>query len=133
VYLREAIYEPERIVAAARALLVDVEYDTLIGTGLSGALILPMLARELGKQFAVVRKPDNSHSDTRVEGSIGNRWVFVDDLIDSGATFVRVATEVRNITREYSHRSELVGAFLYCAKVYRDAAFLRSHYMVETV
>lgn len=112
-YLHEAIFRPEVIEQRARELLAGIEYDTLVGTGLSGALVLPALARALGKTFAVVRKPDNSHSRERVEGSLGRRWVFVDDLIFSGDTLTRVRTEIAAISQSYGHATEYVGAFLY--------------------
>lgn len=113
-YLTDAINNPAVIVAAARKHLRGIPYDTLIGTGLSGALVLPMLARALRRKFAVVRKQDNTHSDQSIEGCIGERWVFVDDLVASGATLQRVQSEVRQVTATRGHVTTYVGAFLYC-------------------
>jgi adenine/guanine phosphoribosyltransferase-like PRPP-binding protein len=90
------------------------EYDTLVGTGLSGSLIIPRLAERLDKRWLIVRKAgDGSHSRKPAEGSLGERWLFVDDCIDSGATWERVRHVVRDIVREYDHETEHVGAYLY--------------------
>jgi orotate phosphoribosyltransferase len=126
-YLDTAINDPAKIIRNASEKLWDVEYDTLIGTGLSGALILPQLASALGRKFAVVRKADQSHSDVRVEGNIGDRWVFLDDLICSGDTLRRVHSEIAAISRHYSHTTEFVGAYLYCGNFYRAADALTNH------
>lgn len=71
--------------------------DTLVGTGMSGTLIVPRLAERLGLFWGVVRKPGvSSHagSTTRYEGQMGRRWAFVDDFISSGDTMFRVLDEV---------------------------------------
>lgn len=122
MYLDRAINDPKDVLADARAKLKGVKFDTFIGTGLSGALVLPMLARSMRKSFAVVRKPDNSHSQFRIEGSIGKRWIFVDDLIASGDTFRRVMGEVSTLCFAKNHETELVGAYMYHTKKYGPAA-----------
>lgn len=71
-------------------VLKDVEHDTIVGTGLSGTMVVPMLAWVTGKQFAIVRKGEPNHSYIDVEGKIGHKWVFVDDLISTGDTLKRV-------------------------------------------
>lgn len=108
------VHEPDwKILSQAASFLEHVEYDTLIGTGLSGALVVPMIARDLGKHWAVVRKPnDGSHSPDRAEGTIGERWVFVDDLVASGTTRNRVIDTVKAIT---GGRTQFVGSYLYNA------------------
>lgn len=73
--------------------------DTLVGTGMSGTLIVPRLAERLGLFWGVVRKPGvSSHagSTTRYEGQMGRRWAFVDDFIASGDTLFRVLDEVEH-------------------------------------
>lgn len=71
------------------------DFDTIIGTGMSGCLVVPRLAADLGLHWAVVRKPDvKSHSSKAVEGRVGKRWVFVDDFVSSGATYQRVRETV---------------------------------------
>lgn len=85
--------------------LKDVDYDTMIGTGLSGALVVPRLARALGKYWAIVRKEDGSHSTNKVEGKIGQSWIFVDDVVDSGDTQARVIHAVRHHIEVQNYRT----------------------------
>ena len=117
-YFDAALNEPEKVAERLRALLTaysDVQPDTLVGTGLSGALILPTLARVLDVKFLVVRKPnDGSHSWTNAEGDLGQRWLFVDDLIDSGSTLRRVQEGVRKAaSNNGGWQTDYVGAYLY--------------------
>ena len=114
-YLGDVFDSATKLVTVMRSRLAEakVEYDTLIGTGLSGSLIIPHMARALRKNFAIVRKPGSSHSTTRIEGTIGAGWLFVDDLIATGQTFTRVHGLVNEIARDRAHTTELRGAFLY--------------------
>lgn len=120
-YMRDAFEAPEVLAEKARVSLDGVEYDTMVGTGLSGALVVPVLARALGKHWFVVRKyNDGSHSDNIGEGTIGDRWLFVDDLIDSGSTLRRVKKSVAHVctpkAREHfaePHKTEYVGSYFY--------------------
>ena len=84
-------------------------FDTLIGTGLSGALVVPALANAMGLRWAIVRKDDNSHSSSRIEGTIGERWLFVDDFISSGRTLDRT----KQIVRRACPATAYAGFYLY--------------------
>lgn len=97
-WLLDAFRDMDRVVDKARETLSRVDYDTMVGTGLSGSLVIPVLAREFGKYFAIVRKDERRHSDLDVEGVIGHKWIFVDDLISLGATRKRVKAAVRGVT-----------------------------------
>lgn len=99
-YMRGAFWHPQDLAEALSDELAGVVYDTLIGTGLSGALVIPGLARELDKFWAIVRKPtDQSHSDKVIEGEIGALWLFVDDFTATGATRERVEAAVKKAGR----------------------------------
>lgn len=74
-----------------------VDFDTMVGTGLSGALVIPTLARKMGKFFFIVRKDETTHSTKSGEGRIGRKWIFVDDLVYSGATHRRVRKAINAI------------------------------------
>lgn len=99
------------------------EFDTLVGTGLSGALLLPKIANALKVDYLIVRKEnDGSHSGNIAEGHLGNRWMFFDDLIDGGTTFNRVYKAVNKIVKKENesrwanrsvHKIEFAGAYLY--------------------
>jgi adenine/guanine phosphoribosyltransferase-like PRPP-binding protein len=94
--------------------------DTFVGTGLSGALVVPTLARALGRHWAIVRKQDGSHSSRTVEGAIGERWLFIDDFIEGGATLRRV----REAVTLYAPGTEWVGSFEYEKDTYRPTTYL---------
>src|SRR5690242_12227601 len=64
----------------ARVIVTDNQVDTLVGSGLSGTLVVPSLARACDVPFwAIVRKEKTTHTSRLVEGAIGDRWLFVDD------------------------------------------------------
>lgn len=81
-----------------------VKYDTIVGRGSSGMLIVPVLARILRKKFLVVRKDEevaSSHSTgSRVLGDLGKRWIFVDDFCSSGKTFRETRRGVEDAVRD---------------------------------
>jgi len=94
-YFRKAFEDLGEIASRLDYALVDVECDTLIGTGLSGALVVPTLARLMGKYWAIVRKPsDINHSDMPIEGEVGRKWVFVDDFVETGQTLQLVKYKI---------------------------------------
>ena len=113
-YFSRAVDDIEGVTADAKRLLADVDFDTLVGTGLSGSLVVPHLARELGVNWLLIRKPnDGTHGDRRGEGRLGRRWIFVDDFIASGATYERVSAVVGELSRMWAFGVVHVGDFLY--------------------
>ncbi|GLE59572.1 hypothetical protein NJBCHELONAE_48850 [Mycobacteroides chelonae] len=128
-YMGGGQYDPADLIATAREQfeLHGVECDTLVGTGLSGALVVPQMARELGKEWLIVRKPkEGTHSSRPVEGQLGQRWLFVDDGIQSGKTFRRVLDTIADLPETASylwHRlgcTEFAGAYFYASDEYGD-------------
>jgi adenine/guanine phosphoribosyltransferase-like PRPP-binding protein len=116
------IWAPEameaRILHAIESLK-DVDFDTIAVTGLSGTLFGITLAHRLHKNFLVIRKAGaKSHSWIAVEGQLGHKWLFVDDLIDSGATLARVMLAVAKLVPRYQE-CDYVGAYLYSDEYYR--------------
>lgn len=114
-YLVRAFENPAHIISESMLALENVQFDTMIGTGLSGALVVPTLARALGRHWAIVRKP-NDDSHTRdpcgVAGRVGSKWVFVDDQICSGMTLNRVKNVMAHLPPERGPL-EFVGALIY--------------------
>jgi hypothetical protein len=109
-----SVYDTNTAVNEAKKALEGVEFDTFVGTGLSGALMIPALSKAFCVDFLMVRKKnDGSHSEYPCEGYLGERWIFVDDLIATGDTFTRVAQVVRAAAAWENHQTELVGAYLY--------------------
>lgn len=118
-YLRNALFNRPAILArAAETLKKEApEFDTIVGTGFSGALVIPELAGLMEKHFLLVRKDlsdASTHSPFAAEGALGRRWLFVDDKITSGATRNRVRAVIRLI-QEWSGQYETteVGAYTY--------------------
>lgn len=94
----------------ARLNKEGVSFDTLIGTGLSGTIVVPTLARMLAvPAWAIVRKEYTPHSSAEIEGSVGWRWLFVDDFVSTGATKARVKACVERVVP----KSTYVGTYAY--------------------
>jgi adenine/guanine phosphoribosyltransferase-like PRPP-binding protein len=96
-----------------------LEFDTVVGTGVSGVTFGAILAHQLRKPLTVIRKGDDlsSHSTKWVPNSatpgvsghfeprvvesvfedtqLGVRYVVVDDLMASGETLSRVHTQMK--------------------------------------
>lgn len=102
-YMDEAIdlaSHPRRMANMIKKRIPEsVEYDTIVGSGLSGILVVPGLAKALKKEWGVVRKESElqggtSHAEQLYEGTMGRRWVLIDDFMCSGATVKRVVQAV---------------------------------------
>lgn len=93
-YLKDVFEDYDRLIEHCVKELTGREFDTLVGTGLSGTLILLPVAKRLGVHAAVVRKDEDCHSSLTVEGTIGKRWIMLDDQVASGVTARRVIKAV---------------------------------------
>lgn len=114
--LSHAHSSPEALIREAEQALSGVDYDTLVGVGFSGALVLPMLALGLGKHMLLVRKPGDTHryhDDTGAEGNLGHRWLFVDDGMVTGGTLQHARDEVARLARQAGQVTQFAGAYLY--------------------
>jgi adenine/guanine phosphoribosyltransferase-like PRPP-binding protein len=115
-YMTDVVSSPEYVIERAQSKLSasSISFDTLVGTGLSGAVIVPRLAESLGVNWLLVRKRnDGSHSPQPCEGYLGRRWLFVDDLIDSGETLNRCRDIVARVAGLRRYATEHVGSYLY--------------------
>ena len=116
LYLGEAICSQDVIISIVTSALRDIEYEGLVGTGLSGTLVVPLMAYLLKKRFCIVRKASDNgrhnHSEFHMENGlqIGDRWVFIDDFVSSGETRTRVMDIMRNVG---AGKYEYVGAYMY--------------------
>lgn len=66
----------------------EIDFDAIVVCGVSGLVVGPMVANALGVPLVVVRKEDDhsTHSDFQVEGCIPERYIIIDDFIESGDT-----------------------------------------------
>lgn len=123
-YMDQAFRDPSQVIEEARTALRGVKYDTLVGTGMSGAVIVPTLARALRKKFLIVRKDvdlKSSHASLQWLGELGKRWLFVDDFVSTGDTYARVRRAVEKASQHYQSagygsepfETEHVGSYMY--------------------
>lgn len=127
-YLTKPLLRPTELLDQCGEWLKTIQCDTLVGRGFSGAIAVALLAQRWSKHWAVVRKPnDGTHSEYKIEGEIGERWLFVDDLLSSGQTLANTMIAVRDEWKRYMQgpagseteklypQPEFVGALLYNA------------------
>lgn len=115
-YFSEVVNNPDMVIALAKVHLHGVKFDTLIGTGLSGGMIVPLMGKSMHKHYALMRKPnDGSHASySHYAGKIGTRFVFVDDFISTGHTWNRVLTQLHDVAASNpGHPLEYVGTLTY--------------------
>lgn len=114
-YMDDAVFRLESVIDHAMEDLSDVDFDTIVGTGFSGGIVIPSLALMMGKKFALIRKDtdDSHHGPGLLVGEIGDRWIFVDDFIASGKTRKRVMNKVDDFLDAWEGTSEMVGQYMY--------------------
>lgn len=115
-YFGSAIEKPytitDRIVKYLRA--ENVSFDSIVVTGISGAILGPLVAFATDSHLLFVRKGESTHSHKTVEGKLGKRWIFLDDFVESGATFRRVLRTVRTFCQSQDEfATEFVGCIMY--------------------
>lgn len=93
------------------------QFDTMVGTGLSGALVVPILAAATNKDFMILRKPGDSHhhGSAVAEGNFNDsgKWIFVDDGIGTGTTYRRTRQIVNKLATQNGLPDLFHGAYLY--------------------
>lgn len=114
-YMDNALFDLADVIETAKKRLADVEFDTLVGTGFSGSIVIPALALAMEKKFVLIRKEtdDSHHGRGRLVGALGKRWVFVDDFVSSGSTRRRVIEKVSDNSAIRGGVTEMVGQYMY--------------------
>lgn len=109
----QSIYNDD-FIKTAKATLKHIDFDTMVGIGFSGVLAVAKLSAPLGKHGLYLRKSAEScHAYTHEEGTIGDKWIMVDDQISSGSTFKVVYERVKALLTLRDHKSKFVGVYLY--------------------
>lgn len=120
-YMVTAVNHLSEVLDALQRKLAGIDFDTFVGTGSSGNYLMHRLAERMGKHVLIVRKEQErraSHNAMEVIGSLGRRWVFIDDFVSTGESFRRVRDAVREACFEAADKvgtaydvsvSELVG------------------------
>lgn len=114
-YMDNALFNLESVIDRAKKDLYGVDFDTLVGTGFSGSVVIPALALAMGKKFVLIRKEtdDSHHGKGRLLGELGQRWVFVDDFVSSGKTRKRVIEKIEEASELTKGTTEMVGQYMY--------------------
>lgn len=113
-YFDDAISHLPKVIDRAKADLRGVDFDTIVGTGFSGGIVIPALALVMDKQFLLIRKDgDNSHHRGSLVGQLGERWIFVDDFISTGRTRMRVIEKVAEAVSASMTPTTMVGQYMY--------------------
>lgn len=114
-YMDTALFDLADVIETAKERLAEVEFDTLVGTGFSGGIVIPALALAMGKKFVLIRKEtdDSHHGGGQLLGELGERWIFVDDFVSSGRTRNRVINKIDDAARDYEMVTKFVGQYMY--------------------
>lgn len=106
----------------------DNPFDGIAFSGVSGAALAFPISLLTGKHLICVRKERSSHSDKRVLGLMNaQRYIIVDDQIDSGETLFRIRKEMAIAIPE----AKLIGVFIWgyiqpgWAKDHKDFPIIR--------
>lgn len=110
-YMDNALFNLSDVIETAQDRLAGVDFDTMVGTGFSGGVVIPALALAMDKKFLLVRKEgDDSHHSGKLIGQLGERWLFVDDFVSSGRTRSRVMAQIGDAA---GATVMMVGQYLY--------------------
>jgi adenine/guanine phosphoribosyltransferase-like PRPP-binding protein len=86
------------------------DYDSIVCCGTSGLIVAPQVCEILNKEVVIVRKDhEKRYSPFVIEGILGNRFVFLDDLVCSGGTLRHV---IKNIKEEHPY-AKCAGVYCY--------------------
>ena len=89
---------------------IPCKYDGIVVTGVSGITMGSIISHLLNKNLVIVRKPDDQscHSYYTVENAKKNgKYVFLDDLVDSGKTYKYVEKTLK------FHKAHVIGTIFY--------------------
>lgn len=100
------------------ALRAKHRFDSIAFTGISGAAVAFAVSAATGIPITCVRKRSSgseaSHSSCAVEGHVNmERYIIIDDFVDTGATLERVRGAISKAAERWDHDPELVGVVLY--------------------
>lgn len=119
-YLRSVVLKDrQEYIRRCLEMLHEVrkDFDTIAISGMSGALVGPVVASRMRKGLLLVRKEvttEKSHSHLQVEGTLSPRYVILDDFCSTGRTLERIRMKVEeSVSRELLTEAQLVRVVLY--------------------
>lgn len=105
------------------------DFDSIAVTGISGMLLGPQLARELGKNLIVVRKDQDTKNHAFGAIVLGyrasKRYLIVDDQISSGNTCRDIVTKIW----KWAPEARPIGGLMYIGPHFLTAPY--NNYMGE--
>ena len=121
-YMKNAFSNQRKNIANAKKRIITerLGFDSIAVQGISGIVFGTLLAYEMKKNLIIVRKSTKEslhthHKRVVTQKDFCKRWIFVDDLIDSGKTFIRVK---KAIHEEFGSTAQFVGGYLYSEHEY---------------
>lgn len=115
-YSHDGLKPCRTLAAEIRAKVPTRSFDTMVGIGISGALVVPALGRHMRKHWALARKSGvYSHAgNVPFEGTIGSRVLIVDDQVSTGATVAVILGKLAEISERYGiPRPAVIGVYRY--------------------
>jgi len=94
-----------------RIKLSGIQFDSIAFSGMSGSLVVPIIAMLMGKNMLLGRKErDDCHSSYQVEGNLllARRFIIIDDLVSSGDTVRRINGRVKRSQTQLRENGEVV-------------------------
>lgn len=95
-------FDHEHVITTVKAYsnTFNVDFDSFVCLGLSSSIVVPVLAYHFKMPFLALRKPNVSCHDSGIgrvgRGTLGKRWLFVDDFMSSGSTIRNAIDYVNN-------------------------------------
>lgn len=122
------IFNPEmRDVAIHEAtkVLSEIDFDVIVVTGTSGVPLGAIIAHVMRKKLAIVRRDGEtmktvSGMSRMVEGWLGGRFIFFDDLISSGQTRDRAVHAFQQASDDAGEVQDYVGYYTYDSNGWRS-------------
>jgi hypothetical protein len=121
-YFDAAFDDADSLISKAEITLrgLQIDFDSMVAIGLSGHLVLPLLARHFGVPFLALRKPGVESHDTYGggrfgRGTIGRRYIIVDDFVCTGNTIRNVQQRIADAVQYccIPFTPEYVGTYTY--------------------
>jgi len=87
----------------------NIDFDSIAARGLSGTLVSSPVCIAINKNLVVVRKGESSHGYSVEAAVCPERYIIIDDFLDTGATIKAIIDRISST----HHEAKCVGVVLY--------------------